>query len=124
MWINNILHDVLEKEIHHKNYQCNDQGSVQDSHSIVRQFGIRRPSYFMNKFIVRFLKICNYFLHRNKICTGGETRTPDPRFWRPVLYQTELLPCNKSVPNGTDYIIFSQKSLLSDLHLPYGHLHE
>lgn len=20
-------------------------------------------------------------------CTGGETRTPDTRFWRPVLYQ-------------------------------------
>ena len=31
--------------------------------------------------------------HRNFIairlmkCTGGEARTPDTRFWRPVLYQ-------------------------------------
>ena len=25
-------------------------------------------------------------------CTGGEARTPDTRFWRPVLYQLSYAP--------------------------------
>ena len=25
-------------------------------------------------------------------CTGGEARTPDTRFWRPVLYQLNYAP--------------------------------
>jgi hypothetical protein len=32
------------------------------------------------------LKICSN-LHLFNLSTGGETRTPDPWFWRPMLYQ-------------------------------------
>ena len=41
----------------------------------------------MNKFVVRFFNISYYLFHFNNISTGGEARTPDTRFWRPVLYQ-------------------------------------
>ena len=36
---------------------------------------------------VRFFNISYYLFHLNNISTGGEARTPDTRFWRPVLYQ-------------------------------------
>ena len=41
----------------------------------------------MYKFVVRFFNISYYLFHFNNISTGGEARTPDTRFWRPVLYQ-------------------------------------
>lgn len=41
----------------------------------------------MNKFVVSFFKISYNLLHFKNISTGGEARTPDTRFWRPVLYQ-------------------------------------
>ena len=41
----------------------------------------------MNKLVVSFFKISYYLLHFKNISTGGEARTPDTRFWRPVLYQ-------------------------------------
>lgn len=28
-----------------------------------------------------------FFIFKKIICTGGATRTPDTRFWRPMLYQ-------------------------------------
>ena len=37
------------------------------------------------------------------ICTGGEARTPDTRFWRPVLYQlsySRVCGCKGSVIFG------------------------
>ena len=52
----------------------------------------------MNKLVVRFLNVSYYLLHFYSIRTGGEARTPDTRFWRPVLYQLSYSRLNKSVP--------------------------
>ena len=32
-------------------------------------------------------RLCQRFDTTSYFCTGGEARTPDTRFWRPVLYQ-------------------------------------
>lgn len=43
------------------------------------------------------------FLEFNNISTGGEARTPDTRFWRPVLYQlsySRVCGCKGSVIFG------------------------
>jgi hypothetical protein len=76
--------------------------------ALLDKFGVRRPCHFMDKFVVRFLKICNYLFHRNKICTGGEARTPDSRFWRPVLYQLSYSRVLKisSHKMGTDLYMY------------------
>ena len=44
------------------------------------------------------LILLTIFIFYVMICTGGETRTPDTWFWRPVLYQlsyTRILTVNK-----------------------------
>ena len=54
----------------------------------------------MNKLVVSFFKISYYLLHFKNISTGGEARTPDTRFWRPVLYQlsySRVFGCKGSV---------------------------
>ena len=52
------------------------------------------PSIMSKYFIVivfnlsfHIKKAVNYSFTACYICTGGEARTPDTRFWRPVLYQ-------------------------------------
>ena len=57
----------------------------------------------MNKFVVSFFNISYNLLHFKNISTGGEARTPDTRFWRPVLYQlsySRVCDCKDSVIFG------------------------
>src|SRR5690606_5669097 len=52
-------------------------------------------TYLMNLFIDRclLLRTSNFPNYQGRVeaflplCTGGETRTPSQRFWRPLLYQ-------------------------------------
>ena len=64
------------------------------------------------------------------IRTGGEARTPDTWFWRPVLYQLSYtrimtgkgerrIGIHLSCSNG---FIIKVQSLLPDLHRQYDHL--
>ena len=64
-----------------------------------------------------------------KFSTGGEVRTPDTRFSRPVLYQLSYSRKNQfPKPYDRELIIYiypsvSQEVLLSVQHLQYVHLH-
>ena len=64
----------------------------------------------MNKFVVRFLEYSNNLFHFLNISTGGEARTPDTRFWRPVLYQLSYSRVN---------IISSRKKIRELIKLEY-----
>ncbi len=63
----------------------------------------------MDKFIIRFLTIFKDFLeHTFIISTGGEARTPDTRFWRPVLYQLSYSRSRASHEERL-FIVFSRE---------------
>ena len=65
------------------------------AYEMVMPYHLHMPSYFLETFT-------EYPLN-NLFCTGGEARTPDTRFWRPVLYQlsySRVCGCKGSVIFG------------------------
>ena len=44
-----------------------------------------------------FLSVFYMITSLSNLCTGGETRTPSPWFWRPVLYQLSYARVCKSL---------------------------
>ena len=88
---------------------------------------------------MNFFNLSNFFCFI--VCTGGETRTPNQWFWRPLLYQLSYTRVNgpqsyskkfietnallKKLRNASEsnfYIKISLRFQLPDLHQRYGHL--
>ena len=83
------LHYALEADIHSEYYQCYQECSHHNNNRAVHQLLPCGPGNFVDQLVVCFLQVCLYVCHflYKKISTGGEARTPDTWFWRPVLYQ-------------------------------------
>ena len=69
-----------------------NQRCRQNKHCTCCQLFVRRPGHLVCQLIVAGLAILNEFLDNFHffcllLCTGRRTRTHDPRFWRPMLYQ-------------------------------------
>ena len=82
------MHYPAECKVHTSHDNCKDQSCHQYQGSAVLQFTPGRPGNFVYQLCESFLEICFYFhCQQLNYRTGGETRTPDTWFWRPVLYQ-------------------------------------
>ena len=55
------MHNCVDTLVYHEDYQSDNKGSKHYYHSTIREFLLRWPGYFMNKFIVRILYISKYF---------------------------------------------------------------
>ena len=76
--------------VHNKYNKCYNDGSYHNYYTAIYQLTLGWPRNLINQFVIRFLDIRKYFqfFHlRFFSSTGREARTPDTRFWRPVLYQ-------------------------------------
>ena len=80
---------MVNNLIKHEYYKRYDNGSDKHNTTTLDQLGSGRPGSLITKLGIRLLNIRKYFkiLHFLYFSTGRETRTPDTRFWRPVLYQ-------------------------------------
>src|SRR5690606_25594615 len=90
----------LERHIHQINDKCDYKGSDGYNDCTVLEFTPGWPGSLMHQLIVTIIDVLlNFCLcHLTKVfiyCTGGETRTPNQRFWRPLLYQLSYTRLSK-----------------------------
>ena len=73
-----------EDDIHHEDYESNNQGSHGNDHCAALELLERRPRHFVHKFVVACLHIFTKLLHFFKLVffigRGRENRTPNHGF--------------------------------------------
>ena len=118
---------MLEAEVHSENNQSNYHRCNHHNNRTVCEFAPCRPRSLVYKLVLYVLKIVYYLTHDSFeiFSTGGETRTPDTWFWRPVLYQLSYTRKSEGLALAVILSLsITQRYQLPDLHLPYGHPRE